>query len=103
MVTVFGTVASNNTGDWGGTAYSALEILQPRSTLDAAHRHNHAYPGLEFSIRVAAVGGVYPWARMSESDNVKGTIGDGIIDQATGLLTGSYRTTYLGTRGHEVP
>jgi len=40
---------------------------------------------------------------MSESDNVKGTIGDGIIDQATGLLTGSYRTTYLGTRGHEVP
>lgn len=61
MVTVFGTVASNNTGDWGGTAYSALEILQPRSTLDAAHRHNHAYPGLEFSIRVAAVGGVYPY------------------------------------------
>ena len=29
------------------------------------------------------------------------TFADAIID-ASGLLTGSYRTTYLGIRGHEI-
>ncbi len=35
------------------------------------------------------------------SPNVVGAAADGIID-ANGLLTGAYRTTYLGTKGHEV-
>lgn len=40
-------------------------------------------------------------ATPTAGQNLAGTSGDGILD-ADGLLQGSYRTTYLGSKGHEI-
>jgi hypothetical protein len=42
------------------------------------------------------------WSRFADTDNLKGVAADNIVD-GNGLLQGSYRTTYLYLRGHEVP
>jgi len=39
----------------------ALEIIQPRAGLDTTNRFYKAYPGLEYNVRVAVIGGVYPF------------------------------------------
>lgn len=42
-------------------ANSALEISQPRSGLDVKNRYYKAYPGLEYNVRAAVIGGAYPF------------------------------------------
>jgi len=39
----------------------ALEIIQPREGLDTKNRFYKAYPGLQFNVRVAVIGGAYPF------------------------------------------
>ncbi len=39
----------------------ALEILQPQAGLDTKNRFYKAYPGIEYNVSVAAVGGLYPY------------------------------------------
>lgn len=43
------------------TANYPLEIIQPREGLDTKNRFYKAYPGLEYNVRLAVIGGVYPY------------------------------------------
>lgn len=47
----------------GAVAYTpfALEIIQPHAGLDTRNRFYRAYPGLEYSVPVSAIGGVFPY------------------------------------------
>lgn len=47
----------------GTVAYTpfALEIIQPHAGLDARNRFYRAHPGLEYSVPVSAIGGVFPY------------------------------------------
>ena len=38
-----------------------LEIIQPRTGLNTLNRFYKAYPGLEYNVRMAVIGGVYPF------------------------------------------
>ena len=38
-----------------------LEIIQPRAGLDTTNRFYKAYPGLEYNVRMAVIGGAYPF------------------------------------------
>jgi hypothetical protein len=38
-----------------------LEIIQPRAGLDTKNRFYKAYPGLEYNVRMAVIGGAYPF------------------------------------------
>lgn len=38
-----------------------LEIIQPRADLDSRNRFYRAYPGLNYNVRTAVIGGVYPF------------------------------------------
>lgn len=38
-----------------------LEIIQPRAGLDTRNRFYKAYPGIEYNVRVAVIGGAYPF------------------------------------------
>ncbi|MEF3692520.1 MAG: Ig domain-containing protein [Candidatus Moraniibacteriota bacterium] len=38
-----------------------LEIIQPRAGLDITNRFYKAYPGLEYNVRMAVIGGLYPY------------------------------------------
>jgi hypothetical protein len=38
-----------------------LEIIQPRAGLNTSNRFYKAYPGLEYNVRLAVIGGVYPF------------------------------------------
>lgn len=66
------------------------------------------------NVIVNAYGSETPWAYIydySVSDNTRGVLEDNlgsstttdVIDPDTGLLTGTSRTNYLGSRGHEIP
>jgi hypothetical protein len=48
------------TESWG--AYNTLEITQPRSGLNTQNRYYKAYPGLEYNVRIAVIGGAYPYS-----------------------------------------
>lgn len=41
-------------------AIQSLEIIAPRAGLNTSNRYYKAYPGLEFSVPIAAIGGRYP-------------------------------------------
>jgi len=49
-------------GDETVFSYYPLEVLLPKAGLNAHHRIYRAYPGLEYNIRVAAIGGAYPYS-----------------------------------------
>lgn len=59
---------------------------------------NSPWPYLNSTI----AGGTLDSSKVVEQDNLGGVTADAIID-SNGLLTGSYRTTYLGSRGWEIP
>jgi len=71
--------------------YSAnypLEIIQPLSGLTTQSRFYKAYPGLEYSVKVAAIGGEYPYQyalTMAPSGMT--------IDTSTGFISWSKPTT----------
>lgn len=56
MVLTLGFVGSSNSI----AAISPLEIIQPRAGLDTNNRFYRAYPGLIYSVQIAAIGGTYP-------------------------------------------
>lgn len=44
-----------------GAANFPLELTNIRPGLSASHRHARAYPGIEYNVRAAVVGGAYPY------------------------------------------
>jgi hypothetical protein len=42
-----------------------LEIIQPRPNLSTVNRFYKAYPGLEYNVRLAVIGGLYPYTSFS--------------------------------------
>lgn len=70
--------------DWGGTSRYTMEILRPKSSgLDANDRIYAAYPGLEYNIGAAVIGGVPPF-KYELYQNVP----DGMsINKNTGIIT----------------
>lgn len=58
---VYSAAASAPSGEETVFSYYDLEILLPKAGLDANHRVYRAYPGLEYNIRVAAIGGAFPY------------------------------------------
>lgn len=68
----------------GAVAYTpfALEIIQPHAGLDTRNRFYRAYPGLEFSVPVSAIGGVFPYRYALTAAPAGMT-----IDAATGVIT----------------
>jgi hypothetical protein len=70
--------------DWGGVSHSTLAIVRPQaSNLSANDRIYHAYPGLEYNICAAVVGGVGPF-KYELTTNVPSGMG---IDINTGEIT----------------
>jgi hypothetical protein len=68
--------------DWGGTERIPLEITHPHASFGANHRVRRAYTGLPYSIRIGAIGGVYPY--LYELSNAP----DGMaIGAFTGIIT----------------
>lgn len=69
-------------------AIQALEIIQPRAGLDTTNRYYKAYPGLEYQVPIAAIGGRYPntYALTSGPSGMS-------INSATGILTWPNPTT----------
>lgn len=68
--------------DWGGISHHTLEVLRPKTGLHANDRIYAAYPGLEYNIGTAAVGGVPPY-RYSLSNAPAGMT----INQDTGVIS----------------
>lgn len=68
----------------GAVAYTPfpLEIIQPHPGLDTRNRFYRAHPGLEYSVPVSAIGGVFPY-RYALSAAPAGMT----IDAATGVIT----------------
>ena len=68
----------------GVVAYTpfALEIIQPHAGLDTRNRFYRAYPGLEYSVPVSAIGGVFPYRYALTAAPTGMT-----IDAATGVIT----------------
>ncbi len=68
----------------GVVAYTpfALEIIQPHAGLDTRNRFYRAYPGLEYSVPVSAIGGVFPYRYALTAAPAGMT-----IDAATGVIT----------------
>lgn len=60
----------------------ALEILQPHAGLDTRNRFYRAYPGLEYSVPVSAIGGVFPYRYALATAPASMA-----IDAATGVIT----------------
>lgn len=60
----------------------ALEIIQPHAGLDTRNRFYRAYPGLEYSVPVSAIGGVFPYHYTLTVAPVGMT-----IDAKTGVIT----------------
>jgi hypothetical protein len=46
---------------WAWAANFPLELATPRAGMSANHRMARAYPGLEYNVRAAVVGGAYPY------------------------------------------
>ena len=69
-------------------AIQALEIIAPRAGLDTGNRYYKAYPGLEYQVPIAAIGGRYPntYALISGPSGMS-------IDTATGVLSWPNPTT----------
>ena len=65
-----------------------LEIIQPRANLNPLNRFYKAYPGLEYNVRMAVIGGVYPFSYSLTTYPTGMT-----IDEATGEITWSNPTT----------
>lgn len=65
-----------------------LEIIQPRAGLDIKNRFYKAYPGLEYNVRLAVIGGVYPFTHSFTSAPSGMT-----INSSTGGITWSNPTT----------
>lgn len=90
--TTLATVAANGVaqaiGDTGPLYFSQNVIINA----DGALTPNYFYDN--------GVGGTGYGASVVATNNLTGAAADGIVD-ANGLLQGSYRTTWLGTRGHE--
>ena len=42
-------------------ACNTLEIIQPKAGLSTTNRFYKAYPGLEYNVRMAVIGGAYPY------------------------------------------
>lgn len=66
-----GTGGSAGSAGMGGSAgapagsyfaHFPLEIIQPQPGLDLRNRFYKAYPGLEYNVRLAVIGGAYPYA-----------------------------------------
>jgi hypothetical protein len=68
----------------GAIAYTpfALEIIQPHAGLDTRNRFYRAYPGLEYSVPVSAIGGVFPYRYALTAAPAGMT-----IDASTGVIT----------------
>lgn len=47
--------------NYGFASNYPLEILQPEAGLDTTNRFYKAYPGLEYNVRMGAIGGKYPF------------------------------------------
>jgi hypothetical protein len=89
----------NLTGDgpfrWYGNVHLHEEGTTYASTGDIAH-FDSASPLDVIVTDLDTDGGSLP--------NLRGAVGSGIVNEAGDLaLQGSYRTTYLGSRGHEIP
>ncbi|MDF1881835.1 hypothetical protein JHD50_11080, partial [Sulfurimonas sp. MAG313] len=44
-----------------------LEIIQPQANLDIKNRFYKAYPGLVYDVRLAVIGGAFPYSFILES------------------------------------
>lgn len=66
----------------------ALEIIAPRAGLTTTNRYYKAYPGLEYRVPIAVIGGHYPntYALTSGPSGMS-------VDSSTGILTWSNPTT----------
>ena len=58
-----------------------LEILQPAPNLDERNRYYKAYPGINYEVQIAAVGGQYPYRY-----SVTGPTGM-IVDSSSGVIS----------------
>lgn len=81
--------------DWGGTEKYPLEITYPlpagstfATTVDTNNRCGRAYPGLSWSINIAAIGGVFPYLYEKVNGPADLTVG-----AFTGLVTWANPTT----------
>ncbi len=60
MIAIIATLLASTIGESMGANYP-LEITQPRAGLTTANRYYKAYPGLEYNVRMAVIGGAYPF------------------------------------------
>lgn len=65
-----------------------LEIIQPRAGLDTKNRYYKAYPGIEYNVRAAVIGGVFPYVYELSTAPSGMT-----INQDTGLISWPNPTT----------
>lgn len=84
--------------DWGGTEKFPLEIIYPLpagstfgATVDTNNRCGRAYPGLSWSINIAAIGGVFPYLYEKVNGPADLTVGafTGLVTWANPTTTGS--------------
>lgn len=69
-------------------ALLALEIIAPRAGLSTTNRYYKAYPGLEYKVPIAAIGGRYP-----NSYSLTGGPSGMSVDSSTGVLAWPNPTT----------
>jgi len=61
LLSVLFLINQTTTPVFASQANYDLEIIQPRPNLDTTNRFYKAYPGLEYNVRLAVIGGVYPF------------------------------------------
>jgi hypothetical protein len=61
-IVVLAAIASLTGSGQALAANYPLEIIQPRTGLDTKNRFYKAYPGLEYNVRLAVIGGAYPFS-----------------------------------------
>lgn len=68
-----------------------LEIIQPQAGLDTTNRFYKAYPGLEYNVRLAVIGGAYPFLHSLDTAPAGMTIapGTGVISWPQPVEAGS--------------
>jgi len=72
-------LSSNNA--FSAQSYSELQIIQPQAGKDTTNRFYKAYPGLLYEVRVAAIGGAFPfkYALTAAPDGMKINASNGIV------------------------
>ena len=57
-----------------------MDVIQPKQGFDNLNRFHRAYPGLEYSVRVAVIGGMFPFKYYLDSGpagmTVSGNMGE---------------------------